>query len=77
MIDPSTAAAHAGLVVLPFASVQRVQVRCPHCGRADTRLAAAVKKGMRATCAQCRKRFVVEEIVPVIGSSGGRSGRAR
>ena len=55
--------------MLPFAGLSRVVVVCPHCGVRDARLAATVKKGMRTTCASCRKGFVVDELETVIGTS--------
>lgn len=55
--------------VLPFAVTQRVRLTCPHCGAEELRLAARVKKGMSTSCVRCRKRFLVEHVEAVIGTS--------
>jgi transposase-like protein len=60
-------------VVLPFLAMQKVKLVCPHCGAEDTKLAAAVKKGVEVTCPACGRKHRVEHVERVIGTSGGRT----
>ncbi|MDQ3031816.1 MAG: hypothetical protein M3Y87_05315 [Myxococcota bacterium] len=60
-------------MVLPFAAMQKVKLTCPHCGAEDSRLAAAIKKGMEARCPACGRTYVVEHVDRVIGTATGRT----
>jgi transposase-like protein len=63
-------------MVLPFAAMTQVRLRCPHCAHEEARLAAGVKRGMETRCASCRRVFTVDRIERVIGSAT-RSARKR
>jgi len=56
-------------MVMSFLAVQRVEITCAHCGKADARLASAVKKGTTVACAYCRRRFRVKELRVIVGTA--------
>lgn len=72
-LDSAATGPHGLLVVLPYAAVQRVRLTCPHCKAEQTRLAAAVKKGMKIRCDHCKRTFDVTHVEPVVGTA--KSGR--
>jgi transposase-like protein len=56
-------------MVLPFAAVSRVKIRCPHCEHEDVRLAASIKRGMRHLCPKCGKEYLIDQVTPLIGTA--------
>lgn len=59
-------------MALPFAAMQKVKLTCPHCAAEDSRLAAAVKKGMETRCPACGRTYRVEHVERVIGTATAR-----
>lgn len=46
--------------VLPYAFLRPVHLKCPHCGRAETRLRASAVPGAKHVCPYCKKSYEID-----------------